>query len=462
MESRSNVVRARWQLWAVAFAIMGALAGAIVILTTSEVEGGAPTFLPSRVLLAAGLAGIIVAFVIYAVDRERNLHLLNERLVQERIESEQLAERLHYLGALTRERDTNAALLDNSADAIAVIGADTAILRFNHAMEDLTAVPVDTALGRPAADVLRFQISAEDLSHPIRAVIADGVPRAGQQLKLQRADGHERWVAATLSPVEDPDTGRTAVVLITLHDIGEQKEQERMHRDFVSMAAHELRAPLTAIKGFARTLALKSDDLPPDRRTEYLAMINDQSDRLARLVDDLMQVARIDAGRVVLEPTDVDVGVLVRELLEQFAGKWDGRDIRISTSGGLPVATADPGRLEEVLINLIDNAVKYSPPGSPVDVAITSDDGRLTLSVRDGGIGIDPMEIPHLFEKFRRIASEETAEIPGTGLGLYIVKGLIEAHGGQVWVESERGKGSTFSFTLPAAPIPAATMTEAL
>ena len=462
MAAEPDIKRARWQLWAATFAIMGALAGAIIILSTADDGISSPAFVPSRVLLAFGLAGIVAAFALYAVDRERNLHSLHERLMQERIEAEQLAERLHFLSALTRERDTNAALLESSADGIAVVDAERGVIRFNPTMEALTGLDAGAAMGMPAERALRLLATQPDTSsfeHPVIATLTDGTARIGRELRLEHADGTARWVSATFSPVSDGRTDGPVLVLVTLRDIAEQKEQERTQRDFVSMAAHELRSPLTAIKGFARTLLLKGEQLAPERRHSYLGMIDDQSNRLARLVEDLMQVARIDAGRVVIEPEELDVGVVVKELLEQFRGKWRDRQISIEATGGLPVATADPHRLEEILINLIDNAVKYSPAGSPIEVGLCVDDGELVVSVRDHGIGISTDEIPHLFKKFSRLSNGATADIPGTGLGLYIVKGFIEAHGGRVWVKSDPGHGTTFAFTLPLSPIPAATGT---
>jgi signal transduction histidine kinase len=165
-----------------------------------------------------------------------------------------------------------------------------------------------------------------------------------------------------------------------------------------------------------------------------------------------MQVSRIDAGRVSIEPQALQLEDTLSGLLEQFRSKWVGREI-VVTHGrdGIPAVFADPHKLEEILINLIDNAVKYSANGSPVEVLIGTDPGEVKVSVRDHGDGIPPEEIPNLFQKFARISSPSTAEIPGTGLGLYIVKGFVEAHGGRVWVDSVIGEGSTFSFTLPMA-----------
>jgi len=373
-------------------------------------------------------------------------------LLREQVDAEQMSLRLKYLHELTAERDTNAALLDGSADGIAVINKDFEIVRFNRSMQKLCALAGTDALGERAEAVLRFATPEgsplEGALHPVRVAMTDGIARAGVELRLLVGDDQERWVSGTFSPIRDADG--TSSILVTIRDIAEQKEQERMHRDFVSMAAHELRNPLTAIKGFTRTLMLKADMLSDERRLEYLSMVNEQSNRLAHLVDDLMQVSRIDAGRVTLDPRALDVGETLTGLLEQFRTKWSTREIVVERSEIAPVF-ADPHKLEEILINLIDNAVKYSDAGSRVEVSISGDGPDVKVSVRDHGEGIAPEEIPNLFQKFARIASPSTSEIPGTGLGLYIVKGFVVAHGGRVWVDSVLGEGSTFSFTLPVA-----------
>jgi signal transduction histidine kinase len=208
---------------------------------------------------------------------------------------------------------------------------------------------------------------------------------------------------------------------------------------------------LTAIKGFTRTLMLKADMLSDERRLEYLSMVNEQSNRLAHLVDDLMQVSRIDAGRVTLDPRALDVGETLSGLLEQFHSKWSAREIVVGRDADVPAAFADPHKLEEILINLIDNAVKYSETDTRIEISIGTDGGDVIVSVRDHGQGIAPDDIPKLFQKFARLPSDSTSDIPGTGLGLYIVKGFVVAHGGRVWVDSALGEGSAFSFTLPAA-----------
>ena len=454
MKSRTDVVRARWELWAATFAIIGALVGAVIFFTTSTEPIVDLSIIPSRVVLATALGGMFIAFLLYAIDRERNLHRLAERLVHEQVEHEKLSARLQYLAELTRERDTNAALLEGSADALVVIDQDRVIRRFNPAMERLSGIPAVEAIGLDVCETLFLSdpegMPLTEAVHPVTLVLSDGEARSGMQVQLTLANGRMRWVSVTFSPIMQD--GRVVLILGSLRDIDEQKEQEAMHRDFVSMAAHELRSPLTAIKGFTRTLLSKADQIEEERRVRYLSMVNEQSDRLARLVDDLMQVSRIDAHRLTLEPEHIDVGSLVADIVEQFREKWASREIKLAlASDDIPPAWADPHKLGEILINLIDNAIKYSPDDAPVHVGVRPVGDKIQVEIRDFGQGIPRKDLPTLFQKFHRLQASKEADIPGTGLGLYIVKGLVEAHDGRVWVTSSPGEGSIFSFTVPAA-----------
>ncbi|HVL33643.1 MAG TPA: ATP-binding protein [Actinomycetota bacterium] len=232
------------------------------------------------------------------------------------------------------------------------------------------------------------------------------------------------------------------------------REREAGHRDFVSVVAHELRSPLAAIKGFARTLVVREHDLPAEKRVHYLTLIDEQSDRLARLVGDLTEATRIESGGIRLDRDEVDLGMVIKELADGFRGKWSDRPLVLDVPDDLsPVAYADRRRLEEILINLIDNACKYTPPGHPVEVSVRRVDGSLSVSVRDHGPGIPEEERARIFEKFHRI--DTASGIEGSGLGLYIVRGLVEAHGGTVTIHDAPGGGARFVFSLPVAAVAA-------
>jgi PAS domain S-box-containing protein len=408
-----------------------------------------------RVALMAMLAGLAV----YVFDRERHLRRLGDRLTGERIESARLATELQFLTKLQRERDTNAVLLDSSADGVAVCDAQLRLVRFNDAMASLCGTNSDVALGGYAPAIIRFASTdatpLEGDHYPPSVVLAGGLPQAGVELRLRLADGAERWVSGTFSPVRDAEDGAPALVMLVLRDITAQKEVEAVQRDFVSIVSHELRSPLTAIKGFAKTLLQRDRTLDGETRRQFLTTVNEQADRLAWLTEDILQVSRIDARRLRLRKEDLNVKEVVTGLVEQFESKWD-RPFVLDMVDGTATVRADRRKFEEILINLIDNAIKYSPSGSEVRVGARILNGAVEIAVEDRGIGISPEDATRLFQKFQRITTPATRDIGGTGLGLYIVKGLVEAQGGRVWVESVPGVGSTFAFALGAAASAAA------
>jgi two-component system phosphate regulon sensor histidine kinase PhoR len=447
-----EIQRARWQLWAVTFAILGSLAVGLVVVAGGRQPSSTDLLPQGRLRIA--LLGLIVAFVLYAIDRERHLRRLADRLTEEQLESTQLSTRLRYLSELQRERDTTAALFDGAADGIVVVDRDLRLVRFNAAMQTLCGRVGNKVLGGLAPVVLQFESTdgtpLEGPAYPLAAVLDDATPRS-MELLLFAGDGDRVWISGTFSAIRDPETGEPVLALAILRDISAQKEIEQMQRDFVSIVSHELRAPLTAIKGFAKTLVTKDEELSPATRREFLSTVNEQAERLARLVDDLLQVARIDAKRVRVEWTEVDLDASLRALLSQFHSKWGSRRVIVDTARGVPLLRADRAKLDEILINLIDNAIKYSPPWTPVRVTARVTGDEIEVAVADRGYGIAPEDAAQLFQKFQRIMTPATRDIGGTGLGLYIVKGFVEAHGGRVWVESVPGAGSTFAFTLPRA-----------
>jgi len=232
METRQRretmIERARWHLWAVTFVIISALVAAVVYVSGNE-AAEISTLLPGgRLRLALGL--LIIGFLAYVLDRERNLRRLQERLTEERVESTRLVTRLEYLTELQRERDANAALLEGAADGVAVVDTDLRLLRFNAAMQDLTGVAAAHAVGAYAPAILRFAspngVALSDSAYPLRRGFDDGDAVAGMELRMQVSDGSERWVSGTFSPLRDGDGGRPALLLAVLRDITEAKEMQ--------------------------------------------------------------------------------------------------------------------------------------------------------------------------------------------------------------------------------------------
>jgi K+-sensing histidine kinase KdpD len=229
--------------------------------------------------------------------------------------------------------------------------------------------------------------------------------------------------------------------------VEELRRLSALRADFVSLVSHELRSPMAAVIGAARTLQVRWRELQPDQREAFLALIGDETARLASLVGDVLDTSRIDAGTFSYRFDDVDVGALVQESVATAAITQDEVPVSAEIATGVPLVRGDAQRLRQVLGNLIDNAVKYSPAGSPVQVSVDGLNGNVTVSVRDEGSGIGSGDQRLIFEKFGRVTGGNTK--PGTGLGLYIARSIAEAHGGSLGVASAQGRGATFTLTLP-------------
>jgi signal transduction histidine kinase len=234
---------------------------------------------------------------------------------------------------------------------------------------------------------------------------------------------------------------------------GERRTVEELRRlsalraDFVSLVSHELRSPMAAVIGAARTLQTRWRELQPDQREAFLALIGDETNRLAALIGDVLDTSRIDAGTFTYRFTDVDVGTLVEESVATAALGQDEVPIVTDVAPQLPHVRGDAARLRQIVSNLIDNAVKYSPVGEPVQVGVAQRNGAVVVTVTDRGPGIRAEDQRLIFEKFGRVA--DGGSKPGTGLGLFIARSIAEAHGGELRVSSAPGRGSTFSVTLP-------------
>ena len=231
----------------------------------------------------------------------------------------------------------------------------------------------------------------------------------------------------------------------------ELKELDQLKSDFVSMVSHELRAPLTNINGSIE-LMLSDDSMDPETQRAMLRIIAEQTARLTRLVQGILNVSRIEARKLEIHPEVVFIHPILEKVVREIAQTTE-RHVFELPEQPLPPVWADPDRLQEILSNLLDNAVKYSPDGGTIRIGAQVLDDRMVISVSDPGLGIPARELDKIFEKFHRVDRGDARATYGHGLGLYISKRLVEAHGGDIWVESELGRGSTFYFTLPLAEI---------
>ncbi len=265
--------------------------------------------------------------------------------------------------------------------------------------------------------------------------------------------GEERIYQVQTALVKGEDQSDIGVVAI-FNDITEIRSIERMKTAFVSTVSHELRTPLTSIKGFISTLLQDTEGFY-DKETvhEFYTIIDQECDRLTRLINDLLNVSRIEAGRALdLNPVPVNVIDAVDRVVAVQRSYTNKHEIQVDLDPDMPEIVADEDKFVQILTNLTNNAIKYSPNGGTVTVRGRRMNGTIMMSIEDQGMGIPKEHLPKVFDRFHRVDNRDTRKVGGTGIGLYLVKHFVEAHGGKIWVESEVGKGSQFIFELPKCP----------
>ena len=285
-----------------------------------------------------------------------------------------------------------------------------------------------------------------------RELIGGDTVRA-EEIVLSVPDGRSVTVLVNATPSRLEEDNEAETVVVTLQDMTSLNELEKMRAEFLGMVSHELRAPLTSIKGSVDTLLESFNSLDSAEMVQFLRIIKSQSDRMRDLISDLLDVARIETGMLSVTPEAVEVGDLVDEAKNTFLTGGGRRNFTIDMELDLPWVMADRRRIVQVLGNLLSNAARYSPESSSIRVNASLGDDCVEISVADEGQGVSPDEMPLLFRKFsRNIGQGVEREAPDTGLGLAICKGIVEALGGRIWAESAGlGQGSTFTFTLPVA-----------
>jgi PAS domain S-box-containing protein len=344
---------------------------------------------------------------------------------------------------LTREVEEAAdaaRVLTYVADGVTLIDRTGTIRLWNPAAEAITGLPADSVLGRPAAEAIGgWKALAERI--PIGAATEQVQP---ETFPLETGLG-ERWIS--ISGVDF--FGGT---VYAFRDLTDARRLEELKADFVATASHELRTPLAAVYGAAQTLRRHDFALDEAGRDRFVSLIVDESERLNRIVNEILLANQLDAGRLDLMEEPFDPGDLVERVVDAAREhRPPGIRLSIQVSDEVPAVAADRDRVRQVLVNLVENAIKYSPDGGLVEVGVEETEGTVCFHVKDEGLGIPADEQARIFEKFYRLDPEMTRGIGGTGLGLYICSELLERMDGRIWVESKAGAGSTFSFQLPAA-----------
>lgn len=342
-----------------------------------------------------------------------------------------------------------ATIVSSIAEGVVITDPAGRILSVNPAMEQLLGWGEYEVRGRTVPDVYKLfddrgaDIRLED--RPLARALAERRVEGthGYRLMILTRDGRRLPVAVTAAPIFDQQ-GEVLGGVAIVRDVSFEQELDELKSSLISTVSHELRTPLTMIQGFAELLLTR--EIGQEKSRQALQQIHESARRLSRLIGDLLEVSRIDAGRLEVHPTRVELPEVVAEVTDQFARE---REVRVAVDGTCTVL-ADRDKLVQILTNLVGNAVKYSR--EPVSVTTRDRGDHVEVTVEDRGIGMTDDELGQLFQKFFRARSSEVRETGGTGLGLFICKSLVELHGGKINVESEPEKGTTFTFTLPTAP----------
>ncbi len=339
------------------------------------------------------------------------------------------------------EKERSVAILANIADGIVAVDRDGEVVLWNAAAEEITGVPAEEALGRTPTQVLQRTLESDE---------EEG--GSGPRLVSITRGSDEVWLSLSETVMRDP-LGAVAGRIFAFRDISADRTVEQVKSDFVAAVSHQLRTPLTSIYGFAETMLREDVLFGEDERRTFLGYIASESERLTGIVDELLNVARLDAGDLQVEPEPIDVGSVVSEVVEtaEETGAVNGHRFVVDLPAEPLSAEADRDKLRQVFSILVENALKYSPNGGTVTVGARRGDGTVEVRVVDEGTGIPPAEQERIFRKFYRAESTVRDGGGGTGLGLFIAKELVTAMGGRIWVESAEGEGSKFAFELPAA-----------
>jgi len=353
------------------------------------------------------------------------------------------ADQLQKLFAsLDSERTQLVTVLENMSEGILVLDQNKRVTLSNRAMVGILGRSSAIPDGTPWHETFRHP----ELQAFFEEVFARGTP-ATRSFSLHSTP--ERFFQATLVPVCNA-TGKIEMFIAVFYDTTAIERVDRIRKDFVANVSHELRTPLTSIQGYTETL-IEGAVNDPQCRGDFLERIRLQAVRLGKVTADLLTLSTIESGKYAFKRSRVDVNPIVHEAINAVdrLAKAKSIVIQFDPAPSLPRIECDPDAIHQVLLNLLDNAVKFSHTQGRVEVTIQPVDGQLCISVTDHGIGIPSIDLPRLCERFYRVDKARSRELGGTGLGLAIVKHIVEAHGGKVSIESELGKGSTFSFTLP-------------
>jgi PAS domain S-box-containing protein len=352
---------------------------------------------------------------------------------------------------LAEERYKIESILEGSADGIMTIDPERRILAFNAGMERLTGWKKQQALGNYCFEILRLRDSQGVGLCQIKCPLAGGAE--GFSVLdgiITTADGHNVDVGMSYSMAHST-RGELLPVVVNVRDISRLRQVENIRSTLVATVSHELQTPISIIKAYASTLARGDARWSEQTVKDKLQAIEEESDRLSELVSKLLYASQLTTGDYSLSRLLMDLPKEVHRVVKRFAELTGIHQVKVNFPPEFPPVLADPEKLEEVLTNLVENAIKFSPQGRLITIQGETSMDKVLVTIADEGMGIPLRDQERVFDRFYRVEDTRIGQIRGTGLGLYICKALVEAHGGRIWVESEPGKGSRVTFSLPIA-----------
>lgn len=485
-----SVERRRSQLWTISGVMILAFAVGMALLSFDNSVLETFDFLPSY-LVRVLIVGFAATIGLYLANMESRLAKLTRALVNERVLSAALSNRLKEVSllsevgkAINQVLDLNdvlqmilssaTELLDAEEGSIMLVdsSSDDLVISNAHTIRDLELTGTRVKMGQGVAGWVashrepllitgparpEFFNSLEDDSRVVSSALSVPLIRNDELcgvLNVSDVTGEREFseydlralglfaehAAIAIGNAQAYDKERTAVVRM--------EEIDRIKTEFIATVSHELRTPLTSIIGCAKTLRRRSDALSEDQRLDFLQMIESQGVRLLRMVEEILSTSRIESEESPLRRELVEIDVLTREIVQRFETAGAKNPLRLSSTGSV-VAFGDPMVMEQIISNLVENAIKYSESNTPVDIEVTDSLGNVEIKVVDRGFGIPESDLNAIFERFRQVDQSSTRVAGGVGLGLYLVKKMVESHGGTILVESKVGEGSTFMVRFP-------------
>ncbi len=345
-------------------------------------------------------------------------------------------------------------ILESSADGIFILDHSHRFERFNHACSRITGYQSEEVINHEYNEIIRWRKREPGIA--LEEAEAGGWPLKAQTTiysegDLIRKDGGTVSVGITYAPIISPKGILTSIVA-NLRDITKFREADELKSTFISVVSHELRTPVALIKGYVGTLRREDAQWDPETVNESLAVIEEEADRLSSLIDDLLEASRLQSGTPTLNLSEVNLENMVHRRVERIQTQTTKHIFSISFPKNFPIIIADGDRLTQVISNLLSNAVKYSPNGGKISINGQMHSDEVIICVSDEGPGIDPEDVPYIFDRFYRSKSI-MKKISGAGLGLYLTKAIIEAHDGRIWIDERHKKGAHICFSLPRAPL---------